>query len=133
MTALALAVGALVATLAVWVVYMAGVPKGNVPERPTGSVLIQIGGLGAAVAGLVLTFTGGSPSAAVIAPASFAVMMSALFLFLLSQRRTPVGNLQIKVGDRLLPFASHSSDGSPFQSDELADRRVLLKFFRGGW
>ena len=70
---------------------------------------------------------------AVIIPAYFSLIMGLLFLWLLTQRKTPVGKIKVTVGDKLLPFETATSEGGRFHTDELAGKRVLLKFFRGGW
>ena len=91
-------------------------------------------GLGLAVAAVGWdVFRAGTVRVAVVLPAAFAMMMSAFFLFVLSQRKTPVGDLKVKVGDKLLAFEALTSEGAQFSSSELAEKRTLLKFFRGGW
>ena len=90
-------------------------------------------GLGMAVGSIVFAWHHGVLGAAVIAPASLAITTSGLLLFLLSQRKTPVGDLKVKVGDTLLPFSATTAEGAPFDSADLSGRRILLKFFRGGW
>ncbi len=133
-TAIALASGGFLSVLVGWVTYMATIPKGNVPERPVGAILLTLGGAIVAIAGIVLGFQdGGSPGVAVVIPAAFALMMGPLFPFLLTLRKTPVGNIKVKIGDSLLPFSAQTSDGSAFHTDEFAGKRILLKFFRGNW
>lgn len=132
--AIALASAGLLGVLVGWVTYMATIPKGNVPERPIGTLLLTVGGTVAAVTGIAFSFQdGGSPGFAVGIPAAFAVMLGPMFPFLLTLRKTPVGDIKVKVDDSLLPFATQTSDGRAFHTDELADKRTLLKFFRGGW
>ena len=132
--AVAMSVAGLVTVIGTWAAYLATVPSGNVPERPVGSVLLQLVGSCLAIAGIVWSFRdGGSPGAAVIAPSAFALMMGPLFLFLLTQRKTPIGDLRVKVGDTLLAFEATTSEGTGFRTDELSGKRTLLKFFRGGW
>jgi hypothetical protein len=117
-----------------WTSYLAAIPRGTVPERPTGSVLLQWAGIGLALGAIGWSVRAtGSVGVAVLAPAAFALMMAAFFLWLLTQRETPIGDLAVKVGDPLLPFEATASDGTPFHSRELAGKRTLLKFFRGGW
>ena len=117
-----------------WVSYMATIPRNTVPARPVGAVIMQVGGTALAIAGVAWSFRGGgSPGAATIAPAAVAATMGPLFLFILSQRKTPVGNIRVKVGDTLPAFAATTADGGAFNTDSLAGTRVLLKFFRGSW
>ena len=132
--AIALTFGGLFSVLVGWVSYMATIPKGNVPVRPVGSLLLTIGGAIAAIAGIALSFQdGGTPGFVVAIPASMALMMGSLFPFLLTLRKTPVGNIKVTVGDSLLPFSTLASDGSALHTDAFTDKRILLKFFRGGW
>jgi len=51
----------------------------------------------------------------------------------LTQRKTPIGDIKVEVGDTLLPFTATNSDGEAFSSEALIGKRTLLKFFRGGW
>ena len=102
--------------------------------RPVGYIALQGLGAGLGVAGLVLALRGGgSPGVAVIGTAAFAMMMAGFFLYLLSQRKTPVGDIRVAVGDTMLPFTARTAEDTQFHSDELAGRRILFKFFRGGW
>lgn len=117
-----------------WATYLASIPKGTVPARPVRDILLQLGGAGLGIVAILLAMRDGKgPGVLVLVPAAPALLMGTGFLLLLSQRKTPVGDIQVKVGDKLLAFAARNSDGSPFHSDSLAGRRVLIKFFRGGW
>lgn len=136
MNTLAIAASAtgFLAVMVAWGTYLATIPSGKVPERPVGWIILQLAGMVAAVSAVGLSFRdGGSPGVAVIVPAVFAVMMGSTFFYLLSQRKTPIGNLKVTVGDRLPPFEVSTSDGAMFHTDSLAGKRTLLKFFRGGW
>lgn len=115
-----------------WVAYLATVPKGNVPARPVAHVVAMLLGAGFSVVGLASAVRDG-PWGVAAALAVSALMMSGLFLFLLTQRKTPTGDILIKVGDPLLAFAVSDSDGQVFDTAALAGQRVLIKFFRGRW
>jgi hypothetical protein len=129
-----LSLAGLAAVLGSWVLYLASIPRGKVPARPIGSIAAQILGTALAIGGVAWSFRGGgAPGAAVIAPAAVALIGGPLFLWLLTQRETPVGDIRVAVGDPLIPFAATASDGASFDSGELAGERVLLKFFRGHW
>ena len=118
---------------------MAKIPRSQVPVWPLGSIILQCVGLVLAVSAIVWSFqssgsgASGSSGAAVFIPATLALMLSLTFLWLLSQRKTPIGDLKVQMGDKLLPFETTLSDGGTFHTDELAGKRTLLKFFRGGW
>ena len=136
MNTMAIATSAIgfVAVMVAWISYLATIPSGKVPARPVGSIILQLAGMVAAASAVVWSFRdGGSPGVAVVVPAVFALMMGSTFMYLLSLRKTPIGNLKIKVGEALLPFEATTSDGTRFRTDSLAGKRTILKFFRGGW
>ncbi len=133
-TGVLLAAAGCVSVFVAWATYLSTIPKGTVPVRPIGTIMLQLGGAGLAIAAIAWSLRdGGTPGAAVIVPAALALMMGLGFIALLTQRKTPIGEIKVKVGDSLLPFAAQNSDGSAFHSDSLTGSRVLLKFFRGGW
>jgi len=132
--AIAASAGGFLTVVVAWVNYLATIPSGKVPERPVGSIVLQLVGAVVAVSAVLWSFRGGgSPSAAVVVPAVLSLMMASFFLWLLSQRKTPIGNLKVKVGETLMPFEATASDGASFHTDSLAGKRTLFKFFRGGW
>ena len=110
--ALVLALISLLVVLGTWVAYFARLPSGNIPVEPKASLLLQ--GVGTALASAAMT-------------------MGLLFVWLYSQRKTPVGDLRIAVGDALLPFDALTDEGAAFHSDALRGKRTLFKFFRGSW
>lgn len=104
------------------------------PARPIGAIILQLAGILAAASAVIWSIrTDGSAGVAVIVPAVFALMMGSGFFYLLSLRKTPIGDLKVKIGDTLPSFEVATSDGVVFQSSSLAGKRTLLKFFRGGW
>lgn len=132
--AVSMSVTAFVVVMGAWGAYLATIPRGTVPARPVGSIILQCVGIGLGLSAIVWSYqSGGGFGVAVIAPAALAVMMGAGFLWLLTQRKTPIGDLKVKVGDKLLSFEATTSEGVGFHTDELAGKRTLLKFFRGGW
>lgn len=112
--------------------YLSRIPAGKVPVNPTGFALTLLLGAGTAAGALAWSYRTGSFWLA-LAPSMMALFMSSFFLWVLTQRKTPVGDIKVRVGDHLLPFESRTSEDVPFHSDELEGRRTLLKFFRGGW
>ncbi len=132
--ALALALGGVAAVFTAWLTYLSTIPRGVVPARPVGAIGMQLAGIALAIASVIWSLrAGGSLSAVVIAPASFALIMGSLFLLLMSQRKTPIGDIKVAVGDALPAFSCQTSAGVAFSSDALLGQRTLLKFFRGGW
>ncbi len=132
--AVGMSVAGFVVVMGTWVAYLSKIPRGAVPVRPIGSIILQCVGIGLAVSAINWSYqVGGGFGVAVLAPAAFALMMGGAFLWLLTQRKTPIGDLKVEVGDKLLSFEATTSEGSGFHTDELAGKRTLLKFFRGGW
>ncbi len=132
--AVGMSVAGFVVVMGTWVAYLSKIPRGAVPARPIGSIILQCVGIGLAVSAINWSYqVGGGFGVAVLAPAAFALMMGGAFLWLLTQRKTPIGDLKVEVGDKLLSFEATTSEGSGFHTDELAGKRTLLKFFRGGW
>ena len=117
-----------------WIVYFATIPQSKVPVQPTGYAIVQTIGLIMSITTFFLL--DGVPLASkiiILFLAIFALSMSAFFLWLLTQRKTPIGDLKVKVGDQLLPFTAVDSENTPFHTDQLMGKRTLVKFFRGGW
>ena len=131
--AIGMSVGSLVVVMGTVVHYFSKIAEGKIGPGISGLVLKLLLGITLAAAAIFLAVQNGVLGAAVIAPAAFATMFSTLMLYLLSLRKTPIGDIKVKVGDKLLAFEAQTSDGIRFHTDELADRRILLKFFRGGW
>jgi hypothetical protein len=132
--ALGLSVLSFLVVLATWITYFRTIPKMKVPVNPIGSKVFQSIGLALGACAIVLSFQDSNMfSLAVFIPAFLALMFSLFFFWLLTQRKTPIGDLKVKVGDKLLPFTATTSSGVTFHSDELIGERILLKFFRGGW
>ena len=132
--AIGLSAAGFVMVMTAWATYLATIPSGKVPARPVATIILQLAGMVAAVTAVVWSIQAdGSAGVAVIVPAVFALVMGSAFCSFLSLRKTPIGDLKVKVGDTLLPFEATTSEGAVFQSGSLAGKRTLLKFFRGGW
>lgn len=133
MEALALSLLSFVLVGGITVSYFSKVAEAKLTHEIGFWVVSLVLGLAMAASSIVWGPQSGTLGAGVIAPAAIAIAMSSMMLFFFSQRKTPIGDLKVKVGDKLLPFAAKTSEGATFQSGELSDRRILLKFFRGGW
>ena len=117
-----------------WMWYLSTIPRMAVPRRPIGTILFQaLGAVAAIIALLAYRPESGMTAVLVYLLAGMALGFSLFFFWLLTQRKTPIGELQLSVGDQFLPFEAVTSDGTPFSSEEMAGQRVLFKFFRGGW
>jgi peroxiredoxin len=75
----------------------------------------------------------GAAGPLVYVPSVLGILFGSFILWILTQRKTPLGEIKIAVGDKVLPFTAKTSQGATFDSAELSGKRVLLKFFRGDW
>lgn len=131
--AVALSVVSFVWVMVMVVAYFRTIPQGKVPVSVTGLAIKMLLGIGGALAAVGWAYARGSLGALVIVPAVLAIIVATMILWLLSLRKTPIGEIKVEVGDELLAFEAMTSEGVSFHSDELAGKRVMLKFFRGGW
>lgn len=116
-----------------WGHYIATIPRDRVPRSPTLMFVTQSLGLIFAIGSLVLAIGSGSVPVGIMFLSGFAIFMGAFFFVLYSQRRTPLGNLQVEVGSPMLAFEAIDSNGAPVNSDDWRGRRILFKFYRGLW
>ncbi|WP_147378768.1 peroxiredoxin family protein [Motilimonas pumila] len=65
--------------------------------------------------------------------ASFPILMSIVFYTTFKESKPPLGDIQVKVGDAIMPITAVYGDGETFRLDDLQGQRILLKFFRGAW
>ena len=126
-----LALLALAASLGSWILYMNAIARERVPPRPWGHVAAQGFALAAVATAIWLARDGGL--GAPIAAATLVIPLAGLFLFLLSQAPVPDTQIRVAVGQPMLPIRATTSDAQPWSSDGLRGRRVLFKFYRGGW
>ena len=116
------------------ILYFRTIPRGTVPEKIGGFSAKLAIGVALSALGVYFGITGdGTAGLLVYLPAGLGVFFGLFILWVLTQRKTPLGDIKVKVGDDIRPFISRTSDGSPFDSSELSGKRVLLKFYRGGW
>lgn len=116
------------------VVYMMKVKKNQTPKMPVGLLSSLL--LGIVISGYSLAITASSSLLSIVAtsiPFALSVFIGVMFSFLLLQKKAPLGDIKVKVGDKLLSFESQTSLGVTFSADDLKGKRTLLKFFRGSW
>lgn len=117
-----------------WLYYLWLIPKERVPKRPLGFVAAMAFGSGIAGTSLLAAYQNDQPLGPLLwALAILTVFLAGFFVYLLRQAPLPDGELDLAVGDMLLPFGAIDSAGTRFHSDELRRKRVLVKFFRGHW
>jgi len=115
-------------------VYFSKLMKNKVPVFPLGLILSLLVGISLSVYALWLAIPTTVLNALPVAVlASIAIFMSVFFLWILSQKNTPIGNIKVSVGDVLIPFTVNTAEGTPFSTDDVIGKRVLLKFYRGSW
>jgi peroxiredoxin len=116
------------------VLYFRTIPRNKVPENPIvlqlpviiGMVLV-ISALITGIPGSLLSVTG------IIILSIIPILLGSFILWVLTQRKTPLGNIKVNVGDNILPFELKTSDEKSFNTRQLAGKRTLLKFFRWAW
>jgi len=126
------AIASLVIVFVGWAAYIATIPGDRVPRKPIFMFATQFTGVGLAIG----TFLVGSqtvvPVGAMIV-SGFAIFIASSFLILFSQRKTPLGNIQVEVGKPMLAFRGTDSEGNTVNSDDWRGHKILFKFFRGHW
>jgi hypothetical protein len=65
--------------------------------------------------------------------AGWAVGVGLALLYLFMTGGQKVSEKMIRVGDSIPAFSGIDADGNPFDSADLAGKRILIKFFRGYW
>lgn len=128
-----LATASLVSVLAGWGHYLATIPRNTVPKTPIIMISTQILGILLATASFYFAQGNSSVPTGIWVLSGLALFMALFFFVIYANRRTPVGNLQVAVGDRMLPFETLDSSGTKVNTDSWRGQRVLLKFFRGHW
>ena len=126
--ALTLALLGLGATLVGLVVYFSTIVKHQVPERPVGFIGALIIGIALSSTALWMEVTVG-----IAIPAVLSILTGVIFLWILTLRKTPLGDIKVKVGDTVFPFKSQTDANQPFDETAFQGKRTLLKFHRGAW
>tara|TARA_B110000211_G_scaffold228326_2_gene284372 strand:- start:716 stop:1537 length:822 start_codon:yes stop_codon:yes gene_type:complete len=115
-------------------VYFSKLIKNKVPETPVGLFLALFVGVVSGVVSLYLAIPNSFLAVLPVAiPASLSLFLALFFLFVFSHKKTPIGNIQVKIGDKLLPFNTTTAQGTEFSEQDLLGKRTLLKFYRGSW
>jgi len=116
------------------VLYFRTIPRGTVPKNVGGFRAKLVAGVALSALGVYLGLTGeGSAGLLTYLPAGLGIFFGGFILWVLTQRKTPLGEIKVSEGDKLPAFSATTPQGVKFDSDELSGKRTLLKFFRGGW
>lgn len=114
--------------------YFSSLIKNKVPVVPVTLFLSLIIGVTSGVYSFYLVLPNTLLAVLPIAiPATLSIFMASFFIFVFSQKKTPIGDIKVNVGDSVLPFETKNSKGELFSTSDLKGQRTLLKFYRGAW
>lgn len=114
--------------------YFSTIVKNNVPVVPYSLFFALAIGAASGVYSLFLVASDGTTMIIAVAiPALISLFTSGLLTFIITQKNTPIGDIKVKVGDRILPISAMNADGKKFNDTQWQNQRVLLKFYRGSW
>lgn len=114
--------------------YVRNIPRGTVPKKVGSFATVAIIGTAFTIVSIFLAVTGeGYAGVLVYIPAVLGLLLSGLNALLFCLPSAPLGDLKVDVGDPLLPFSAVTSEGHAFDTSTFNGKRVLLKFYRGGW
>ncbi|MEE8151259.1 MAG: peroxiredoxin family protein [Nitrosomonadaceae bacterium] len=134
MNPILIAIVGLVVTFGAIAHYFSTISRNKVPENV---IVLRVSIIIGIVLVIIALFTGipGSVGSVIgiILLAIITIFLGSFILWMLSQLKTPIGNIKVKVGDTILPFETKNSDGENFSTSQLRGKRTLLKFFRGAW
>jgi hypothetical protein len=122
----AVSLGAFGVAAVTWLLYLWLIPRERVPARPIAHAIGMIVAIGLDLVGLR---EGGA--AAIVSVLS--IVLAGYFLYFLAVAKLPPGELAVGVGNPLPAFRAVDDTGERVESSAWARRRVLLKFFSGGW
>lgn len=132
--ALSFAVIGFVVVFVTLILYFRTIPRGTVPVEIGGFASKLVIGVALSAGGIYLGYSGaGTAGPLVYIPAGLGMFFGVFILWVLSQRKTPLGNITVATGQEILPFTAETSQGDTFDSKQLKGQRVPFKFFRGGW
>jgi peroxiredoxin len=114
------------------VVYLRKMKKSKTPKKPIGLIISMLLGL---CFGGYAVFLSNSTTELTLSGIilGFTVFIAAMLSFLLLQKKAPLGDIKVKVGDLIIPFQADTFEGKTFSTQTLKGKRTLLKFFRGSW
>ena len=132
--ALVFALLGLFSTLTGFCTYFSKMKKNSAPKIPLGVAAGLLVGL--ILGAHAISLSGGLSlllKTAIVIPFIFTLLLGSVFTFLLLQKKPPLNEIKVDLGDSFLPFSSTDTGGQPFSTNDLKGQRVLLKFYRGSW
>lgn len=114
------------------VVYLGKMKKSKTPKKPIGLMISML--LGLCLGGYAVSLSNSATETVVAGIfCGFTIFLSAMLLFLLLQKKPPLGDIKVKVGDLIIPFEASTFEDNAFNTEKIKGKRTLLKFFRGSW
>lgn len=114
--------------------YFLKVKKNKPPKNPIILMLALAAGvllgLGAIISGIINMHWS---FVFVVLMSSFSIFLGGKFIWVFSQKDTPLGDIEVAIGDKFPQFESTTYDNEIYSTDDLKNQRVLLKFYRGAW
>ncbi|MEH6597299.1 MAG: peroxiredoxin family protein [Colwellia polaris] len=114
--------------------YFSKLIKNKVPKLPIGLFFCLSVGVLTGLYSLYLAIPNAFLSVLPIAiPAVFTVFIGSFFIFVFLNKNTPLGDIKVSIGDKLIPFETKTAADTIFSSEQFKGKRTLLKFYRGSW
>jgi peroxiredoxin len=132
MLAIVFAVLGLVVSLTGLVTYLAKAKQSKTPRAPIGLPFAMLVGTGLGWYATTLAI-GTTQTVMTAIPLALTSLISVILIFLFSQKKTPIGDIKVSIGDTVLPFELKDYNGNAFSTEDLTGKRTLLKFYRGSW
>ena len=132
MTALTIALLGILSSIIGLVVYLKKMKKSKTPKKPIGLIISML--LGLCFGGYAVSLSNTTTEFIVaFILLGFTVFITAMLSFLLLQKKAPLGDIKVKIGDLIIPFEANTFESDTFSTETLKGKRTLLKFFRGSW
>ena len=112
--------------------YLGKMKQSKTPQKPIGLIVSML--LGLCLGGYAVSLPSSTLETILAGiPFGFTVFIAVMLSFLLLQKKAPLGDIKVKVGDFIIPFKADTFEGNIFSTEALKGKRTLLKFFRGSW
>ncbi len=114
--------------------YFLKVKKNNPPKNPIVLMLALGAGVFLGLSALICGVIDMDWSFVFVAiMSSFSILLGGKFIWVFSQKDTPLGDIKVAIGETFPHFESITYKNEKFSTADLKNQRVLLKFYRGAW
>lgn len=114
--------------------YFVKVKRNETPKTPVALYVGLVLGIVIGSYGLVLASAQSTIAVVLSAlPLTISTFFFLVLTFFLIQKKPPLGDIKIKVGDSMLPFTVKNHSNEDFSSEQFIGKRTLFKFYRGSW